>query len=73
MSSPRGIGQILEGQAKGLCKPEDAQINFAVPARQNLCDEKPGILPGVMLDLIKTLSEHMKDKMVKIGVDAKKL
>ena len=75
MSGPRNTGQIISGTyQRGLCSRQDSKINFAIPAVQNLSEDKlEPIYPGVLIDSISNLANHMPSKCVKLGIDGKKI
>ena len=75
MAGPRGIGQVVKGsQEKGECSAVDSTINFAVPSLQTLTKNKLcPVFPGIFDDSITKLSERLPSKMIKIGIDGKKI
>ena len=75
MSGMKNLGQ----NAKGLTKPENSCINFAVPSRQCLEDtfmsEKlQNIKPGILEHMIHLVSKDdiAEKKTFKLCVDGKK-
>ena len=75
MSGPRNLGQIISGSnQRGRCLPQDSKINFAIPAINNLNEDRLlPIYPGVLEDSISLLTKHLPSKYVKLGVDGKKI
>ena len=79
MGGPKNKGQILHNEASpGLQKPEEAKVNFIVPDRRVLVDDKKIIEssnPCILYDVIETVSLSDPDQLntFKICVDGKKI
>jgi len=75
MSGPRNQGQIIDGStSRGNCAPTTSTINFAVPSMQTLVQDKLApIFPGVIKETISTIADNIPSKMVKLGIDGKKI
>ena len=67
-SGPKSQGAILEGATNGACKPEGAELNFAVPnltvLRTASGDEAPlpkAIKPGIVAEAVTIARKSKKD------------
>ena len=75
MGGPRNSGQIITGdKEERYCLPQNSKVNFAVPSKWTLNQEKLNPLyPGVFVDSIKVLSDNIGGKSIKVGIDGKKI
>ena len=79
MGGPKNKGQILHNEASpGLQKHNEAKVNFIVPDRRVLVDDKKIVEssnPGILYDVIETVSLSDPDQLntFKICVNGKKI
>jgi hypothetical protein len=77
MGGPKNAGQIVEGTAKlGECSPEDSKVNFVVPHRNVLQDERKFVSanPGILNEMLDTITKcNVNTKTYKLCVDGKKI
>lgn len=75
MAGPSGSGQVVSGEhQQGDCSALNSRINFAVPSKSTLNEDKLiPLYPGVFTESMKTLSENLGSKVIKLGIDGKKI
>ena len=79
MGGPKNKGQILHNETSpGLQKPEEAKVNFIVPDRRVLVDDRKTVEnsnPGILYDIIEMVILSDPDQLhtFKICADGKKI
>lgn len=75
MAGPKNTGNVTEGLEKlGSCQASKSKMNFAVPSLTTLGKQKlVPIEPGILNETIESLSKCITSKVIKIGVDGKKI
>ena len=80
MGGPKNIGDVLDGNKKGQCYPENARINFVVPSVTTLGNFEisevpmPTRLPtGIILPVLETISKLKSNNRYMLCADGKKV
>ena len=77
MSGPKSQGSLQDGsEQRGSQGTSNANINFAIPSRQDLfrpADKPPKCFPELLFDFLQTMSSNCDGKSYKLSVDGKKI